>query len=257
MSTNIPTGRLLRASMLAFMVAGLSVVPTEAQANPPLRHTSRETDKSHVRAGVRHEPHPQEHASIYRDNTSSRQKFQAPPPSQQERYTTKEMLSLYKDEPSGYFPGIEFNPKTKFWRDVPKEEQQVMRLTEVQREAHRVYFDSDGLLRRAWDGELYDTRIPLSNRYLSGTAMFVMDRYGNIYASKDFRRGLFQHSTLSNGEPVAGAGEMDVIEGRIKFINGESGHYKPGEHEMRQVRTELERNGVNGLIAIEGVVGGV
>jgi len=47
------------------------------------------------------------------------------------------------------------------------------------------------------------------------------------------------HSQGSCGQPVICAGEIDVVEGKIKSINNVSGHYRPNEDALIQARNFL------------------
>ena len=122
----------------------------------------------------------------------------------------------------------------------------VRRLSEAEREELRVFVDQDGLLRRS-DGTLFDTRG--SNTHWGGAnsdrAIFVMDEHGNVYASKFQERGVFHHSTLANGDPVAGAGELHVENGKLLGITDQSGHYRPLRANTQNVINNLAGRGVD------------
>lgn len=79
----------------------------------------------------------------------------------------------------------------------------------------------------------------------SGSAIFVMDEQGNIYASKTQTVGKFHHSSFLAGKPVASAGEITVKDGYVKEITRRSGHYQPTEAQSMQVLTQLRTNGVD------------
>ena len=57
-------------------------------------------------------------------------------------------------------------------------------------------------------------------------AMFVMDAHGDFYASNFQEVRVFHHSSLVAGGEVAAAGELEVINGKLEFINDRSGHYR-------------------------------
>lgn len=104
---------------------------------------------------------------------------------------------------------------------------QVTYLQPEEREAYRLHVDEHGLLRDA-EGNLFDTtdgrtlHTPWDTR-----AIFVMDGDGNLYASKRHVAGVFQHSSLLAGQPVAGAGELRVRAGRLELVSNRSHHYMP------------------------------
>lgn len=103
------------------------------------------------------------------------------------------------------------------------------------------------------DGKLYDsTGAPFdtgrgTSVWAGGDtrAIFVMDRYGNIYASNDHAVGRFHHSSFLGGKPVAGAGELKVEDGVLKLISDKSGHYRPPPECMRRVVAALKAAGVD------------
>ncbi|MGY0236392.1 hypothetical protein [Longispora urticae] len=122
----------------------------------------------------------------------------------------------------------------------------VRRLSPEELEQHRVFFDKQGVLRSARDGQPFDTRNGTSVWASGGDrrAIFVMDSRGNMYASNYQEVGAFHHSTLANGGPVAAAGELSVTNGQVNFATAASGHYRPEPHHMGQLAQEFTRNGV-------------
>lgn len=155
-----------------------------------------------------------------------------PGPHTTERYpNTKPMLDKYRNEhlPGGHFPTA------------------VRRLSPEELEQHRVFFDSNGVLRSARNGEPFDTSSAQTVFSGNGQAIFVMDRNGNMYASNYQRVGDFHHSTLGNGNPVAAAGELVVKDGKVQYATARSGHYQPDASHMANLNAEFRRNGVNGV----------
>jgi hypothetical protein len=151
------------------------------------------------------------------------------------RYTNlKGMDSRFAHEADAMHPQNPFRPKA------------VRRLSDAEREHHRVYVDDNGLMRSAKDDSLFDTRG--SSTHWGGTsgdkAIFVMDEHGNIYASKYQAVGDFHHSTLANGGPVASAGEIKVTNGKVDFLTSQSGHYRPTADVMHQAVDEFGRHNV-------------
>jgi hypothetical protein len=155
-----------------------------------------------------------------------------PGPHTTERYpNTKPMLDKYRNEhlPGGHFPTA------------------VRRLSPEELEQHRVFFDSNGVLRSARNGEPFDTSSAQTVFSGNGQAIFVMDRNGNLYASNYQKVGDFHHSTLGNGNPVAAAGELVVKDGRVQYATARSGHYQPDVGHMANLDAEFKRNGVGGV----------
>ncbi len=88
-------------------------------------------------------------------------------------------------------------------------------------------FARDGLLHNVWNGEPFDTTAASTHWSGGGRAMFVMDRHGNFYASVDHEVGRLHHSSFLGGNPVAGAGELEVRDGVVRVVTRKSGHYMP------------------------------
>jgi hypothetical protein len=100
----------------------------------------------------------------------------------------------------------------------------------------------DGKLYDA-EGELFDTTNASTIWSGPNRAIYVMDEKGNIYASKQ-ERGKIHHSSILAGEPVAGAGEIEVYKGELQYINRGSGHYEPTPEMLQQTVDELRANGL-------------
>lgn len=143
----------------------------------------------------------------------------------------KPMLDKYKHETDPNHPANPFPGRS------------VRRLNDQEREAHRVFIDGQGNMRRARDGSLYDTNQG-SSAWGGGRAIFVMDGRGNIYASNHHAVGQFHHSSLAGGHPVAAAGELSVTNGRVNYATAASGHYQPGPEHMSNLAQEFGRNGI-------------
>jgi hypothetical protein len=74
-------------------------------------------------------------------------------------------------------------------------------------------------------------------------AIYVMSAEGHLHVANHVA-GSRHHSSLLNGEPVAGAGEIQAFNGVLKVINNKSGHYWPLPFHLWQVLKELERQGL-------------
>lgn len=71
-----------------------------------------------------------------------------------------------------------------------------------------------------------------------------MDEHGNLYASNKHEVGFFHHSSFLAGGPVAGAGELRVVNGHLHFMSDQSGHYRPTPEHLEQVVERLRAAGV-------------
>ena len=78
-------------------------------------------------------------------------------------------------------------------------------------------------------------------------AFFVMNRYRDMYAAphilKDEKIPMY-HSTLPKGEAVQFAGSIVIVDGKIKEICNDSGHYAPEERYLLNVFEHLKTVGV-------------
>ena len=80
--------------------------------------------------------------------------------------------------------------------------------------------------------------------------IYAMDACGRIYLSFHHFTGEFHHSSFLAGAPIAGAGEMLIIDGQLLELNNSSGHYRPPVELSHQVVTQLELLGVDMSMAI-------
>lgn len=137
-------------------------------------------------------------------------------------------------------PTKEMDPEYVKW----DKEHGVEYLSKAQLEAHRLVVH-DGKLYKS-NGQLFDTAAGKSHWGAGESrAIFVMDKHGNLYASNHHAVGQFHHSSFLGGKPVAGAGELMVTNGKLKFISDQSGHYRPPPQAMQQVIDALEDAGMN------------
>jgi hypothetical protein len=115
-------------------------------------------------------------------------------------------------------------------------------LKEAGREPFRLKFEGGTIKRR---DEAFSTASMKSNwsEADDGTAMYVMDNTGSIFAGSQ-KVGRFHHSSFMAGGPVAAAGEMSLNNGTLKYINNSSGHYLPTPDHLTQALRELRDNAV-------------
>ena len=78
-----------------------------------------------------------------------------------------------------------------------------------------------------------------------GTAAFA-PRPTNRSAAFARQRGrTLPHSMLAQGEPVLGAGECTTDDnGKVDSINNQSGHYQPGETQLKQTKKIMDQGGL-------------
>ncbi|WP_280449415.1 hypothetical protein [Nocardia brasiliensis] len=116
-------------------------------------------------------------------------------------------------------------------------------LTEEERKAYQLTV-KDGKIYDA-TGSLFDTSTAQTAHSGAGRAIFVMDEKGNLYASTNHAIGEFHHSSFLGGKPVSGAGELQVVNGELKLVTDQSGHYKPSREYTDQVLDRLRNQGVS------------
>jgi hypothetical protein len=132
-----------------------------------------------------------------------------------------------------------FRTSTEYRVLRPRRWLTVRRLTDAEREEHRIFAGKDGLLYRT-DGTLFDSDAAPYRR-----AIFTMDKYGNTYASNYPRRGEFHHSTLADGRPIAGGGELIVEQGKLREIGDKIGHYETTLEMNTRVAETLRSQGAD------------
>jgi len=120
----------------------------------------------------------------------------------------------------------------------------VVYLDDKERQKYQIHI-KDGKLFEA-NGNLFDTS-DAESIFIGGggSAIFVMDEYGSIYASKIHHRGKFHHSSFLAGQPVASAGEVVVENGVVKELTRRSGHYQPTLEQSKQFLKKLNNHGVD------------
>lgn len=100
----------------------------------------------------------------------------------------------------------------------------------------------DGLYTSA--GRKFDTAYAdTGHDHKNPKAIFVMGKYGEIYASNSHPVFLFHHSSFFSGGEVAAAGELVVSNGKIKEMTSCSGHYRPTDAITRQAIDSLSKQG--------------
>ncbi|MEQ4204338.1 hypothetical protein [Actinopolymorpha sp. B9G3] len=130
------------------------------------------------------------------------------------------------------------NPDRAYYPDT------VRYLSKEEREEHRLVVQDGKLITT--DGEPFDTADASTLRSGSdGRAIFAMDENGNLYASAGQEKGKFHHSSLLGGEPAVAAGEFKVKDGKLQYLNNQSGHYTPTDGQIVRMIRELQRQGLD------------
>jgi hypothetical protein len=123
-------------------------------------------------------------------------------------------------------------------KDGGKPGDKVVYWDDIEREKHRVII---------YQGLVYDSNgdiLPDTKSNHEDHNNYVMDAAGNFYLFDEYTHPETRHSSVFAGNPVAGAGDWIIKDGRITYINNDSGHYKPGALFINVIQ-ELNRSGVN------------
>lgn len=79
-----------------------------------------------------------------------------------------------------------------------------------------------------------------------GRFPYAIDTSERLYVLNEGDIGIkYNHSSILSGAPVICAGEIAIEQGRLKFIDNNSGHYKPGTDNLYDAVMILHYNGVN------------
>jgi hypothetical protein len=74
--------------------------------------------------------------------------------------------------------------------------------------------------------------------------IYVADSARNFYFASS-PEAVTHHSDFFKGGAVSGAGEAYVVDGKIKYLNNKSGHYRPNAKLFQQTLKLLTKSGVN------------
>lgn len=121
-------------------------------------------------------------------------------------------------------------------RKIPGTNSQVKYFTPEEQAEHSMYLgEEEGGEIRLYNvkGELYDTTdTDKVSKGKKGYVAYVITIDGRLITHEHVNVGenkyAYRHSTLACGEPVLCSGLMIVKNGKIEYIDNNSGHYKPG-----------------------------
>ncbi len=78
---------------------------------------------------------------------------------------------------------------------------------------------------------------------------YAMDRHGSMFAYDisliDTHPIFFNHSSFCAGREVVCAGTFACLEGKLKYLSNNSGHYKPSAENLKQCLVLLAQEHVN------------
>ncbi len=139
--------------------------------------------------------------------------------------------------PAEKYPTVAINPN-----DIAKDKAKgTIYLNPAQREQDRIVIH-DGLVYSSQGGKYPDT-FNTTARHINHFN-YVMDSDGNFYLFNEYATPLIRHSSIFDGGPVAGAGEIVIKDQHVVFIDSDSGHYNTKQL-MPDVYAELTSDGVN------------
>ncbi len=101
------------------------------------------------------------------------------------------------------------------------------------------------------DGVFYQGNEKLRCWILSCKFIYVVDQYGQIFIGPNKAKNNFHHSSFLAGQPVAAAGHITILRGKITYIDNVSGHYKPTVYHFNQILNEL----INRNLSFPHVIG--
>lgn len=119
-------------------------------------------------------------------------------------------------------------------------------LSPEQLKTFEVQVGADGLIRDA-SGELLGQCADGKVSAECGKFIFVMDPEGRIFIHTEGEPGpmRFKHSSFLSGAPVASSGKTEIINGKLLYIDSNSGHYRPDREHFSQVIKELMNRKAN------------
>ena len=108
-------------------------------------------------------------------------------------------------------------------------------LTVQEKKDYKVRGTNGGLYQR-----IRGENVPLAN----GSYRFALSPKGGLYIDLPSTKDLGCHSKFRAGQPVRCAGNLDVEDGQITYMNNHSGHYLPNATAMERAVTFLVGDGL-------------
>jgi hypothetical protein len=126
---------------------------------------------------------------------------------------------------------VETVEKTQFRDRHLKEESKLHYLTEAERQQYEVHFE--GRLIKDSNDQPITTKATGGFSQLEKSAIYVCSARTRMVYSAECEVGRLHHSSFMAGEPVIAAGDWVIEDGRLRFINTASGHYRPTVGNMK------------------------
>lgn len=89
--------------------------------------------------------------------------------------------------------------------------------------------------------------VDFEGKRLDGIYEFVMDQDGQLFGilRESEVATYYRHSSFLSGLPVASAGELKFVNGRLVEVSGQSGHYQPSQEINQQLFEILSREKID------------
>ncbi len=133
---------------------------------------------------------------------------------------------VYKD----FLKWVETTEKKNFTDQYAGVSSKLVYLAKSDRERYEVHFDGH-LIKDSHDNPI-STRGTSSFSGLEADIYVCSARTQRIYSAPS-EKGQLHHSSFMSGEPVIVAGDWVIEDGRLRYINTASGHYRPTIGNMR------------------------
>jgi len=111
-------------------------------------------------------------------------------------------------------------------------------LSESERMKYRVYVNDKGELVDR-DGKVFG-----SDSLREHESLYVIGTDGALYVMDSTVVGDFHHSSFLAGGDVVAAGMIEIIRGKIDYIDNSSGHYMPSNRTLDRILDILESHKV-------------
>jgi hypothetical protein len=125
----------------------------------------------------------------------------------------------------------EHNKYTKYLSIVEKEQAKIKLI-------NGLFYDNNN--------QLVNTINPKESGRYATSSLYVIDRDFNFYVfGNKFSDGFsIHHSSILSGRPVICAGYLTIIQGKLKSLSNESGHYQPTDSALFKVIYYLKKQQV-------------
>lgn len=139
-------------------------------------------------------------------------------------------------------PSYRGEDRGEYLDPISKRPWQVVYFKESEKEPFQVYIRDGRLVDK--NGNLVSTNFDSENLFID-SGLFIIDRDYRLYLLPFEQRGKFHHSSLAGGEAVRFAGTIAVMNGVLREVSNQSGHYKPtGPQTLKGLRW-LESQGIS------------